>query len=714
MRILFVTPETPAVGGGGIATYIRHAKAAFEGQGHEVYTLSWVFIEDQSKIKIKNSGQKDRIINVSGECVWKEYPSGPFNVAVSYALLPQIIDFIKEISPDLIETTDFKSPMYGYLAERRAGRLGSLGSIPVLGFNHGLTRLLYSKNGVFPQPYVQGEIAAERQAMRWCDAVFVPSRNALQSFEYQVGKLDNTVIVSEPFTWNGDARPNFSGDLSLYHLGRVSFAKGLDHEIHFLNVLSSLRDIKRIDFIGGQDRLAFRHSQVEEYIDQRLVRSLKDRVKIHGAVNPVAFGEIFSPGGFSMNFSNQETFNYAFMEMLSYGLFPFIKAGTPMEEFLPEGIRHICLPRDFDLRELEITLGNVERNKEDLFGEIAQHARVLTNGARYVEFYEKTLRERHWTKKTSALHSNQAVYTGDDITVLMATYNNPEIIKETVASLQSQSVKAGNIVILDDGSSQPEALETLDWLESIPSFKVIRAPSNEGLCACRVKLLEHAHTSLSIFVDSDDLLAPDYFKKTLEALNASPEKPNVVMTWRKNFGASTELLVMDLLGDHYHLLRNDFRMTALIQTEVLKQISFNSSMRNGEADDWLFWLNFNRLGFRAVMVGEALFHYRFAEGSMSWPWSEGQAVLTGIEVANLLSSPGYTLTGQAFEDLLAEKLWYQMKGGDGQIAADAQFAGDTFGALFRWAERTRKNRPRLFMFLQRVSRFMATLIRAGS
>jgi glycosyltransferase involved in cell wall biosynthesis len=306
--------------------------------------------------------------------------------------------------------------------------------------------------------------------------------------------------------------------------------------------------------------------------------------------------------------------------------------------------------------------------------------------------------------------SISASYAGDDITVLMATYNNPDIIKETVASLRSQSVQAGLIVVLDDGSNLPEALQTLDWLETLPNFKVVRSLSNEGLCACRVKLLEHANTPLSIFVDSDDLLAPDYFKKTLAALNESPEKPDAVLTWRRNFGSSNELVVMNLLGDHYHLLRNDFRMTALIHTEVLKRIGFDSSMRNGEADDWLFWLNFNRLGYKAVMVGEALFHYRFAEGSMSWPWSEGQATLTGIDIAKFLAAHRSELSDQAFEDLYAERIWHQLNTSSDQQQGYDQFAGETFNALFRWAVRLRQTRPKLFWLGQKTTRAVARVI----
>jgi glycosyltransferase involved in cell wall biosynthesis len=711
VKILFVTPETPSIGGGGIATYIKQARASFEAQGHEVYTFSWVFRDNLKNFKGLVSASRDRVFIVSGEEVWSEFPNGPFQVGLSFFLLKHIREFVEEIRPDIIETTDFQSPMYGYLSERRAGRLKDIENIPVIGFNHGLTRILYSKNGTLPNPYAQGEMVAERQAMRWCDGVFVPSESALKSFEYQVGRLNTVITVSEPFVSDGMTCLNATKELNLYHLGRLSFLKGVDHEIHFLNVLSSIRDINKVHFIGSSEWLPFRVSDVKDYVSKRISKKLLPCIEFHGQTDQDEFESIMQQGGFSMNFSRQETFNYAMLEMLSHGLFPFVKAGTAMEEFLPEELRRIAIGETFDLRQLDVLLDDVEKNRERYFEGINEHVKALTNPANYVNAYERFLEKREeGSQLGNRLKKEVGVCTGTDVTVLMATYNNPELIKETIASLRTQIVKPGKIVVLDDGSNQPEALETLSWIETLPDFKVIRSTANEGLCACRVKLLEHADTALSIFVDSDDLLAPEYLKKTLSAINNSKDEPDAVMTWRRNFGVSNELVIMDLQGDHYHLLRNDFRMTALIRTEALKRIGFDSSMRNGEADDWLFWLNFNRLGYKTVMVGEALFLYRFSEGSMSWPWSQGQATLTGVEVAKFVAENRGEFSDQAYEDIYADRIWHQLNSSSDQQAGYNQIAGDTFGKLFRAAVRLRETRPWLFTLLQKTSRLFVRLV----
>jgi hypothetical protein len=148
-------------------------------------------------------------------------------------------------------------------------------------------------------------------------------------------------------------------------------------------------------------------------------------------------------------------------------------------------------------------------------------------------------------------------------------------------------------------------------------------------------------------------------------------------------------------------------MTALMRTEVLKQIGFASSMRNGEADDWVFWLKFHRAGYRSVMVGEPLFLYRFADGSMSWPWSEGQAALTGVEIAGVLTDTAAQLSDQAIEDLVAERIWHILIHGSEN---GAPVAGETFASLYRWSVALRDSRPKLFAVLRGIGRPLARRI----
>jgi len=137
-------------------------------------------------------------------------------------------------------------------------------------------------------------------------------------------------------------------------------------------------------------------------------------------------------------------------------------------------------------------------------------------------------------------------------------------------------------------------------------------------------------------VDTDDLFAPELLDHMLEAWNESPRQPDAVIPQRRNFGETNELVLRHLLGDYMHVLENDYRMTALIRTDILSEIGFDATRRNGEGDDWTFWLDFEGRGYRGVLLPEAGFLYRFRTGSMSWPWSEGQNVGTQTMLREVL------------------------------------------------------------------------------
>lgn len=213
--------------------------------------------------------------------------------------------------------------------------------------------------------------------------------------------------------------------------------------------------------------------------------------------------------------------------------------------------------------------------------------------------------------------------TVDDVTIAIPAYKPGEIFTETINSIAAQTTGSPQVLICNDGTP-PEHKSWFDYAEMrLPNYRIIKQP-NAGLLGARNALIAQVETRLTVFVDADDILASTYLERTLEAYNHGADSPNAVLTYRLNFQESKEKVIRDFTADHVHLIRNDFRMTALIETEILREIGFDTTRRNGEADDWVFWLSFAASGYCASMVPEFLFHYRSRIGSMSWPWSMGQ------------------------------------------------------------------------------------------
>ena len=91
------------------------------------------------------------------------------------------------------------------------------------------------------------------------------------------------------------------------------------------------------------------------------------------------------------------------------------------------------------------------------------------------------------------------------ITILIASFNRLEFLKECVKSAIDQELFDNyEIIIVDDGSSK----ETKDWLNKINDPKVeVIFQNNKGVASARQVGLEAANGVYVLILDSDDMLA---------------------------------------------------------------------------------------------------------------------------------------------------------------------------------------------------------------
>jgi glycosyltransferase involved in cell wall biosynthesis len=627
------------IGGAGIATYLKHAARAQKLKGHSLSIFTWYYANAKPEVINKEYlylFDNVRFVEIRGEDVWAEFPNGPWQIALSHFLARDIISFAREVRPDVVETSDYQIPLYGYLIQRRAGLLPDLQDIPVLSLNHGAEHGIYRAAAEFMQQRTHREVGAQRSMLRWSDGLLVPSATAQGAMQRQLGPATPTYLIREPFVPSENPAPPNPARKRFTFLGRIGFAKGLDHAIHFLNVVSSFSEIEEIVLIGSVLRMPFRRNEASNYLLNRLDKKLHDKVSLRGAVPASEVDALLSGGGYSLNFSRTEAFGYAFIEQMSAGLIPFTKADAAMAEFYPEDLHNLLLPPTFDLDGLREQYERIVADGKTVHSRVFARTLELTNPAEFASRFETVCdqaMERLRETQRRSRHRRRRRYTAEDVSFLIATYNPGPQIERTIDSICEQTTPPREIVIVDDGSRDENSVALLERLSTHGAVRFVRSQANEGLSATRNKLVSACRSELAIFMDDDDTISNEYVDSTIRTFNDSPIVPDAVVTWRRNFGGNGDLNIEFNIDDQTHLFINDLRMTALIRTAVLKATRFASSMRNGEADDWDFWLRFKRAGFNAVCLPRALFHYHVRQGSMSWPWSEGQVVLTAELVA---------------------------------------------------------------------------------
>ena len=100
------------------------------------------------------------------------------------------------------------------------------------------------------------------------------------------------------------------------------------------------------------------------------------------------------------------------------------------------------------------------------------------------------------------------------VSVIVPVYNVEKYIEECVQSIQNQTVKGIEIILVDDGSTDRSG-EICEKLEEIDDRIFVIHQKNQGVSVARNVGIEKATTDWIMFVDSDDWLERDAVDKLL-------------------------------------------------------------------------------------------------------------------------------------------------------------------------------------------------------
>ena len=139
------------------------------------------------------------------------------------------------------------------------------------------------------------------------------------------------------------------------------------------------------------------------------------------------------------------------------------------------------------------------------------------------------------------------------ISIITPTKNRRALLRETMDSVQRQSLDAWEHVIVDDGSDDGTAEEVLRRAEKDPRVRyIVRSGNHAGANVCRNQGLAAALADLIVFLDSDDLLEPGCLMQRVDIMRNNRDVDFVVSrmgVFTDKFGDWGERVSADLLGD---------------------------------------------------------------------------------------------------------------------------------------------------------------------
>ena len=214
----------------------------------------------------------------------------------------------------------------------------------------------------------------------------------------------------------------------------------------------------------------------------------------------------------------------------------------------------------------------------------------------------------------SAESPSQQADGSPKVSVVLTCYNLGAYLEEAVDSVLGQTFQDFEIVIVDDGSTDPQTIKLLANYER-PKTRVVHI-ENRGLPGARNEGIRQTSAPYVCAFDADDLLERTYLEKAVAVLDREPDVA-FVSHWLRTFGEEDGVWSPERADLASLLDRNTINGAALVRRDALLAVGlFDETMRRG-CEDWDLWISIVERGFRGVILPEVLFFYRRRSDSMS-------------------------------------------------------------------------------------------------
>ncbi len=191
------------------------------------------------------------------------------------------------------------------------------------------------------------------------------------------------------------------------------------------------------------------------------------------------------------------------------------------------------------------------------------------------------------------------------IAVLIPCYDDGATVRETVDSIVED--EAVEVVLVDDGSSDPHTIAVLDELGGRGEVRLIRQTENGGVAAALRAGTAAAASPYVFILNSDDLVEPHALAALADALDADAGA-DFAFGWIHFFGDVDFVAEQPPWNPWILLHANRWTISSLYRREALDAVG---GVPEGTAyEDWDLLLGFAEQDRRGVLVPRVVLHYR--------------------------------------------------------------------------------------------------------
>lgn len=206
----------------------------------------------------------------------------------------------------------------------------------------------------------------------------------------------------------------------------------------------------------------------------------------------------------------------------------------------------------------------------------------------------------------------------ENLEVVITSYNQGQMIKDSLDAVLAQTVLPKRVIIVDDGSQNIDSLEVLRTIGSkdYDTEVVIYYQENAGVSAARNKGVSLTKSEYVMIFDGDDLLKKTYIEKVMELLEKD-ETTVAASSWIETFGVLQAVVKPSGGNIVSFLARNCCPATHIVRKSAwIISHGYDESMKSG-FEDWEHFLGLLESSKDAHIdiVEEPLMLYRTAPAS---------------------------------------------------------------------------------------------------
>jgi GT2 family glycosyltransferase/tetratricopeptide (TPR) repeat protein/glycosyltransferase involved in cell wall biosynthesis len=522
---------------------------------------------------------------------------------------------------DVIHFPECEAPGYHTLAARQQG-LACGRSVICVGL-HSMNAWVHAANQEYLHDVSELELDfMERQSVALADLVVSPSRYLLEWIAERGWQLPSQCFVQQyvlPQSARVALAPASDGVREVTELvffGRLETRKGATLFCDALDCLPAevAKKIKAVSFLGRETVVDGLPGK--QYIQRRAKRWAWKTEVISDRNQLQAMEYVRSPHRLAVMPSLLENSPNTVYECLGSQItFVASRVGGIPELIAPEDVDRVCF----------------EPNPKAL---AAILAKAVTEGFKPARAAVDPLaNEQAWIAWHEGVAAGRPAESHaaepprwPKVSLCLTTYDRPNLLRQALASVQSLTYPNLEVVLVDDGSTQPEALAYLEELR--PAFdergwRIVRQ-ENRYLGAARNTAARHASGDFFLFMDDDNWAEADEISTLVKA--ALRTGADIVTCGMNHFGgeeapntrAGCEKRWLPLGGAlSVGVFQNCFGdANALVRRACFESLGGFTEDYGVTHEDWEFHARAVLQGFKLTVVPEFLFWYRVNPDSM--------------------------------------------------------------------------------------------------